>query len=118
MKKMLFLLIAIFCVSTMMNAQVCKISNSNDNIEVYSCELTNNNTVTVTVGNDSQDISANVTVTIEVVYGRSDAKTFSAKGLAGPNRTTEIKISIPSENKQGSSPSAVKVTSISGTKCL
>lgn len=109
---------AIFCITAIMNAQVCKISQSNDNVEVYSCYLTDNNSaVLVTVGNDSQNISANVTVTVEVTYGANTKKTFSNKGLAKPNQTSEISIPIPSEVGSLKAKS-VTVISITGTKCI
>ena len=54
------------------NAQVCKISNSNDNVEVFSATIINGSSVAVTVGNDSQDISANVTVEVTVTYESSN----------------------------------------------
>ena len=118
MKKFLFMLTACVCMAMSTNAQVCRISDSNDNVEVFSCYLTDNNsTVTVTVGNDSQNISANVTITVEVTYNSSTKKTYSTKVIAKPNQTTDAKISI--QEKVGNiTAKSVEVVSITGTKCL
>lgn len=122
MKKLLSVLIALFCMGTVTQAQVCKISQTNDNVEVHSCYLTNNNsTVSVIVGNDSQNNAANVTVEVKVVYqnqwGKKTEETYFGRGLAKANDTTEIKISIPSHIDSYEAVS-VSVTSISGTKCI
>jgi len=120
MKKLLFLLI-IVSAAISVTAQVCRISNSNDNVEVFSCYLTENNSiVSVTVGNDSQDNAANVTVTVEVTYRWGNAtktKTYTGRGLAKANTTTEIKISISPEIGEYKAASA-QAKQISGTKCL
>lgn len=123
MKKLLFSLVASLFVITVSQAQVCKISESNDNVEVYSCYLTNNNsTVTITVGNDSQNIAANVTIEIEVLYkfasGVSRSRTYTGRGLAKANSTTEIIINILPEIDGGAKPVSVSTKGISGTKCL
>lgn len=118
MKKIIFMFTAIVCMVMNSNAQVCRISESNDNVEVFSCYLTDNNsTVTVTVGNDSQNISANVTITVEVTYNSTTKKTYSTKVIAKPNQTTDAKISI--QEKVGNvTAKSVSVVSITGTKCL
>ena len=103
------------------NAQVCKISETGDNVEVFSASIVDGHTVSVVVGNDSQDKSANVTVNVTVTYkGSSTSKeyTFTAKAIAQPNQTTEIKIDIPERDKQDRTPVSAKVTQITGTKCL
>lgn len=97
------------------NAQVCKVSGTNDNVEVFSCVLSDGNVV-VTLSNDSKDIKANVTVKVEVLYGGYFAETFEGKVMSCPG-STELKIPIKPKVK-GYTPSSVKVTSISGTKCL
>lgn len=98
------------------NAQVCKISGSNDNVEVFSCQLNENN-VDITLSNDSNDIKANVTVTVEVFYGNNLTKTYTGKVLANPGTSTAL--SIPIEGKVNNlTAKSVKVTSLSGTKCL
>lgn len=99
------------------NAQVCKISETNDNVEVFSCFLDGEH-VSVTLSNDSENIKANVTVTVEVQYGNGTlTKSFTGKIMAKPGGSTDLKIPIDPKFK-GYSPSSVKVTSISGTKCL
>lgn len=104
-----------------LNAQVCKISDTGDNVEVFSASIVDGHIVTVVVGNDSQDKSANVTVNVTVEYKNnynSKKYTFTAKGIAKPNQTTEIKIDIPERDEQGRTPVSAKVTEITGTKCL
>lgn len=118
MKKIIFLFTIIASLAMNSNAQVCRISDSNDNVEVFSCYLTDNNSaVTVTVGNDSQNISANVTITIEVTYNSSTKKTYSTKVIAKPNTTTEAKVNI--QEKVGNfTAKSVEVVSLTGTKCI
>ena len=118
MKKMLFTLVTILCVTLSTQAQVCKISQSNDNVEVFSCNLVDNNSaVAVTVGNDSQNISANVTITVEVTYNNAIKKTYSTKVIAQPNQTTDVKICIDDKVNNVTAKS-VKVISLTGTKCI
>lgn len=94
--------------------QVCKISESNDTVEVFNCYL-DGNKVKVSLSNDSQNIKANVTVTVEVTYGNSK-RSYTGRTLAGPGSTT---LEIPIDPKVGySEPSSVVVTSISGKKCM
>lgn len=122
MKQLLFIMMLLFCAAGNINAQVCKISNTNDNIEVFSASLINSKQVKVVVSNDSQEISANVTVTIEVTYtdgyNSPKTKTFTGKGLARPNTSTEIVIDIPEDIDYSKKPKSVQVTGISGTKCI
>lgn len=101
------------------NAQVCKISETGDNVEVFGAVLSDNGEVTVTVGNDSEKTSANVTASVEVTYAGNGTKvyTFTGKAIAKPNATTEIKIRIPEKDNIGRTPKSVNVTGISGTKC-
>lgn len=120
MRSKLFLLLALVGFFSNVSAQVCKINESGDNVEVFSAIIESENTVAVTVGNDSQDISANVTVTVEVTYKKGNAKhtqSFTGKGIAKPNQETIIRISIPAEDKSGYKPYSVKVTGITGNKC-
>ena len=103
---------------------VCKISNDNDNVEVYSAAL-DGGTVKVTVGNDSQNIAANVTVRVKVAYCGNISKEFSSVGYAKPNGTSVIEIPVDREvlkpNCLGTNcrcnAQSVEVISISGTKC-
>ena len=121
MRRILFSLMAIFWLSMISdsfgvaNAQVCKISETNDNVEVFSCFINDGNAV-VTLSNDSNDIQANVTVTIAVKYGNY-TRTYTGKALAKPGTSTELKIPIDSKVK-GETPNSVTVTSLTGTKCL
>jgi hypothetical protein len=122
MKKVLLLLFALICFGSTAMAQVCKISGSNDNVEVFTCYTdVAKNQVVVRVSNDSNEISANVTVTVEVrnvKQGSSRKKlTLTGKGLAKPNGPTEIRIDIPS-GYELLNESTVQCTNISGTKCL
>ncbi|MBR0055583.1 MAG: hypothetical protein IJP65_09840 [Bacteroidales bacterium] len=123
MKKILLVLAVIIGLSTSANAQVCKISNSNDNVEIFSAVIENDNTVAVTVGNDSQSVSANVTVEVEVTYKdsypRTKTKKFYGKNVAKPNTTTIVKIPIDSSYPDSSyKPVSVKALNITGTKCM
>ena len=101
------------------NAQVCTISDSKDNVEVFSASIVMDNQVNIIVGNDSQDISANVTVQVKVNYANSKTKTFTGKKTARPNAETIIEIPIDPTYGNGSSakPISVEVVGISGTKC-
>lgn len=101
------------------NAQVCKISQSNDSVEIFSCSL-DDNSVKVTVANDSNDISANVTVVVQVDYSAGKKMEYTGKCIASPNSTTEIVIPIDKyyNNSQSYPARNATVLSISGTKCL
>lgn len=118
MKRLVLSLLMLIGIISVADAQlVCKISGSNDNVEIFDVHLDDSNHATVTVSNDSQDISANVTVTVEVSYNRGQFKQeYSSKGLAKPNQTTRITINI--EDYRGFKAEKVKAVSISGTKCL
>ena len=124
MKKTLCILIALLSIAVASRAQVCKISESNDNVEVqYVTYNSKNNHVLVTVGNDSQNISANVTVTVEVKYraktGNTSQKTMTLSGrkTAQPNGETLIDISC-NLDPESYKIEEVKCTNISGTKCM
>ena len=100
-------------------AQVCKIkgSTTNDNVEVYSYVLVNNNSaVNVTVGNDSQNTAANVTVTVKITYEYGYTLQFTGRGLAKPNGTTDIVVPIKATHNNNKI-KTVEVISITGTKC-
>lgn len=125
MKQLLFTMLLFWGVAATTDAQVCKISNSNDNVEIFSAVLNRPDQVTVTVSNDSKDISANVTVGVKVTYQRTDPQwgtstkeqTYSGKGRALPNQETLIFIDIP-ETIGAYEAKSVKPISISGTKCM
>lgn len=120
MKIKLILILALVGFFSTVSAQVCKINESGDNVEVFSAIIEGENTVVVTVGNDSRDISANVTVTVEVTYKKGNSihtYNYTGKKIAQPNQETIIKISIPAEDKNGYKPYSVKVTGITGNKC-
>ncbi len=125
MKKCIYLSLIMLCTYYISEAQVCKISNSNDNVEVFSASIVDGSRVDVTVGNDSQDISANVTVEVTVTfessrYSNNYSKNYVGKGVASPNQETIIKIPIDTTypSKPDFKPTSVKVVGISGTKCL
>lgn len=117
MKKIITSLLLLWAVVSFAdNVQVCRISGSGDNVEVFSAFIENGNTVKVTISNDSKDISANVTVTVKVTYEYAHiTETYSGKELAKPG-PTEITIPI-SEKKNGKKATKVEVISITGTKC-
>ena len=119
------LLVAVVCLGVAVSAQnVCKISGSNDNVEIFNSYIdVANNKLVVTVGNDSNDISANVTITADVTVVScptcSSLKkiTISGKEIAKPNQTTSI--TIPLSNPYiFTNNSEIKDVKISGTKCL
>lgn len=123
MKKLLFLNLLLLSLTSLTSAQICKISDSGDNVEVFSTIIENGNTVVVTVGNDSQDISANVTITVEVTYtyengNGAEKMEFTGKVIAMPNQESILKIPIPQVKNSVKKPKSVKVKSISGTKCM
>lgn len=116
MKQLLFLVLFLFGVAESSQAQVCKLPNSDDNVEVFSATLDGTNKVKVVVSNDSQEVSANVTVKVKVTYGNGVSKEFTGKGLAKPNNSSEILIIID-EKIGGYTPRSVEAISITGTKC-
>lgn len=122
MKKIFLILIVLLGINITSNAQVCKISGENDSVEVFSADIVENGTkVQVTVGNDSQNISASVTVNVTVTYksdrGGTNTRSYSGKTIAKPN--TESVINIPIEASIGIlKPVSVEVDKISGTKCM
>ncbi len=121
MKTRFLLCFALLCICATTDAQVCKISNSNDNVEIFSAYVIDGSKVQVTVGNDSQSISANVTVEVEVTFkGRNDSKKvqYSGKKVAKPNSETVIEIPIKNPNESYYKDISVKVLGITGTKCL
>ena len=117
MKKIFLILIVLLGINITSNAQVCKISGENDSVEVFSADIVENGTkVQVTVANDSQNISASVTVTYKN-GGRTQTRSYSGKTIAKPN--TESVINIPIEASIGIfKPVSVEVDKISGTKCM
>lgn len=123
MKKVLLMFFALICFGATAKAQVCKISGSNDNVEVFSSYIDEgNNQVVVTVGNDSNDISANVTITVQVSARKKGNSgmtqlTLSGKEIAKPNRTSTINIPLTG-GYEFTSNSKITEIKISGTKCL
>lgn len=104
-------------------SQVCKISKDNDTVEVTNCSLVGDDKVEVTVENDSNDINANVTVTIEVTYkyGSNEYKeSYVGKGRATANNSTVITIPVSANYKgySGYKIHSVSAVSISGSKCM
>ena len=85
--KRFFLFILLLCTFIFVEAHVCKISDSNDNVEVFSASIVDGSRVEVTVGNDSQDISANVTVEVVVVY---ESLHFQLIPIYPPKRKGEV----------------------------
>ena len=124
MKKILLLsLIVLSSLGITANAQICKISETGDNVEVFSAVIEDGNTVVVTVGNDSQNTSANVTITIEVTYKSPTSVatrnySYTGKVIAKPNQESIVRIRIPESDRNGYIPQNVKVTKIEGTKCM
>lgn len=104
-------------------SQTCLISNANDTVEIENCTLIADNKVEVTVSNDSNDINANVTVSIEVAYKFNSQifkKNYIGKGMAKKSESTIITIPISScyNGDERYKPYSVSATGISGSKCL
>lgn len=119
MKKMFFLLMCFCMVLTNANSQVCKISGDNDNVEIFSCSLANNDTeIHVVVANDSQSISANVTITVKVDYGPGGTQTYTGRKIAQPNQETLIVIKNIPHKQKGYPIKSVEAIGISGAKCM
>jgi hypothetical protein len=128
MKKILVILVAVIGLSISVNAQVCPIEGGN--IEVVSSPTHNGSEAIVTVANDSETTSANVTVTVKVSYHFTSnnayykSETFSGTEFVGKGGRTQIRIPITScysYNHNGTTltlcPKAVEVTDIRGRKC-
>lgn len=98
----------------------CKISGDGDTVEVLSAILDQpNNTVNVSLGNDSNNIAANVTVTIEVGYsGNGGKKTYTGKVIVRPQQEVVLPIKIDAYRINSKYiPIKVDVVSLTGTKC-
>lgn len=102
---------------------MCKISETNDSVEVFSFTIKDNSKVEVTVSNDSQQNSANVTVSIEVTYKNgslTQKESYEGKGLAKAHSSSIITIPI-NPNWNGNTRytiDSVVVLGIRGSKCL
>lgn len=117
------LLLLIFSTTYCVFSQVCKISETNDTVEVFAFTVKDNSMVEITVSNDSQQNSANVTVLLEVTYKYGSIKqkeSYEGKGLAKANSSSIITIPI-NPNWNGNTRytvDSVAILSISGSKCL
>lgn len=109
--------------------QTCVISDNGDTVEAFSAILdAQSNTVEVTLGNDSKDTAANVTVTVEVTYrnprytggGKTATAEYSGKTQVGPQSTKKMTLSISDsyDNDKNYKAESVKVVSVSGSKCM
>jgi hypothetical protein len=104
------------------NAQSCVISGAADGstVEIQSCYLNDDNVI-VNVINDSKDIAANVTVSVEVTYKYGNATktcSYSGKEISLARVPTKIEIPITKEYPSaGYVANSVKAISVSGTKC-
>ncbi|MBE6347307.1 MAG: hypothetical protein E7067_08945 [Lentimicrobiaceae bacterium] len=118
MKKVLLFLIVLLGINLTSNAQLCEIRGGNGaSVEVFSATIEEGGSmVYVTVSNDSNDISANVTVNVSVEYKDGSKLSFSGKDRALPNQNTVIKIPIKPKNGSWMCKS-VNVDSITGSRC-
>lgn len=127
MKKGIFaamLALLSFCPATVLASsgestaeQICKL-NEGDTVEIQNAWIEGNN-VKVSVINDSNDSSANVTVTVEITYkygNLTEKETLTGKDIAYALKSTTITIPFTAPKNY----TAVSVTpvSITGTKCL
>lgn len=124
MKKTAWIILAFLGLCSVSSAQVCKISGENDNVEVMQAFFEDESTVVVVVSNDSKDISANVTVSVDIKGLNKgsgccyELTNLTGKGRALPNQDTQIKIKLPSPYKQNQDKTRITVKNISGSKCL
>jgi len=121
--KKFFLVLSLFLGTFLVNADnvICKISGENDSVEIFDYQYDEKErVVNVTVGNDSQNISASVTVEVEVTYTNNNKKIFKGKDIAKPNCTSIIKVRVEDTyNNAGKYPiKSVIAKSIGGTKCM
>lgn len=121
MKMKIVLLLAMLFTATLSKAQICKISENNESVEVFSTVLSDNkDSVTVVISNDSADKAANCTVTVEVNYKYSHSsarqtKEYTGKGMVKPQSSCEIVIPIALYDYEVTS---VRAKSITGARCL
>ena len=108
----------LFGINLMSNAQVCVIKGGNGaSVEVFSATIEKDGSeVWVTVSNDSNDISANITVNVTVKY-ESGGHTRNYSGKAKVDANTSPIIKIPIQKLNGNPAKSVEVTSITGTRC-
>ena len=121
--RIICLALQILATAFVCSSQVCLISDTNDTVEVTNCSLAGENKVEVTVSNDSNDINANVTITIEVIYKLNSQifkDIFKGKGMAKKCGSTVITIRITScyNGDDRYKPYSVSATGISGSKCM
>jgi hypothetical protein len=123
MKKFLMILIAIIGFSVTMSAQSCTINGADDGstVAVKSCYMSGDN-VTVNVINDSKDIMANITVTVEVTYkwgSSTKVQRYEGREIALSGVTTKIELPIDKKHTEDNryEATSVKAISISGKKC-
>lgn len=114
--RILFCVIAIISCFTCFADTTCKISENGDTVEVQSAVFNGDSEVTVSLGNDSNMIAANISVTIEVDYGGNYKKQYTGKTQVGPMQSKDMNIRIDS-SYGNRSPKTVTVVSISGSKC-
>lgn len=100
----------------------CKLNNEGDTVEALSATIDKDNScVKVSLGNDSNDVAANVTVTIEVKYRWNiydKPLTYTGKIQVGPQQT--VVLTIPINATAGDDryvPNSVTVVSVTGSKC-
>ncbi len=101
----------------------CKLNANGDTVEAMSATIDGTNScVNVSLGNDSNDVAANVTVTIEVQYKwnsyNGDKITYMGKTQVGPQQT--VTLTIPIKATSGDDryiPANVTIVSVTGSKC-
>lgn len=102
-------------------AQICKISGTNDTIEVFGANY-NNGTIEIILSNDSK-FGANVSIAVEVKYvnGKTtEVRSFQKKALAKPMQSTVVTMNVPTSVSALNNVlqyDSFTVKSISGNKC-
>lgn len=117
MKKVVLILVAMLGISFAGKAQVqCQIQNGEGSTVMATDQRLEGDHVIVTLENDSQDISANVTVTVEVKYKNRKTKTFQGFGKCLPSQSNFISVKIDLTDGQYEWDS-YSVVAVKGNKC-
>ncbi len=122
MKKFLLILTLVLSNVSLVFAdgQSCTISGDNGSTIMIVSDNYDGTKITLNLENDSNNSSANVTVSIDVIYKNgSSEKTVTKKGYTRCQANSSATIEIPIEASIGVyNYSSYRINSISGAKCL
>ncbi|HIU39497.1 MAG TPA: hypothetical protein IAD18_07520 [Candidatus Limisoma intestinavium] len=111
MKKFLMILTCCVAILSINAANYCTLPNSNDTISAGQATF-EGNTVYVTLYNDSPNIRANVTVTVEAYYGNYSYDIRSTVVQVPPSGSATATIVFSNEVK------SVRTVNVSSPKCV